>query len=142
MGSINSGGLFFSLLLMNVREHCKYSTYNRSNSYHNWKNHWNDFCFHWGGSTTPQNGEVKALSVSVPWLDVLHSLPFFYFSLTLIKLGRHCRHSKSMWQKNILQKNCSLVFSNWKNLYNRLKLYLWKFFTRIPGIRWITGTHK
>ena len=23
-----------------------------------------------GGSTTPQNGEVKALSVSVPWLDV------------------------------------------------------------------------
>ena len=80
--------LIFSLLLMNVREHCKYSTYNCSNSYYNWKNQWNDFCFHWGGSTTPQNGDVRALSVSVPWLDVLHSLPFFYFSLTLIKLGR------------------------------------------------------
>ena len=79
--------LIYSLLLIKVREHCKYSTYNCSNSYYNWKNHWNDFCFHWGGSTTPQNGEVKALSVSVPWLDVLHSLPNRYFRKTDLKLG-------------------------------------------------------
>ena len=27
--------LFFTQLLINVRENCKYSTYNRSNSYYN-----------------------------------------------------------------------------------------------------------
>ena len=44
--------------------------------------------FDWGGSTNPQNGEVKALSVSVPWLDVfrLLQIPFQNRSFLLMSI--------------------------------------------------------
>ena len=44
--------------------------------------------FDWGGSTNPQNGEVKALSVSVPWL---RRIPAFTdsFSESLISFNVH-----------------------------------------------------
>ena len=48
----------------------------------------------------------------------------------VVDISNPCDTKKTPCKKIVVQ---FLVIE--KNLYNRLKLYLWKFFTRIPGIR-------
>ena len=58
------GGLFFTQLHFKVREYCKCSTYNSSNSYHYSKNQIHDFCFHCKASLVVIS--VKPIELGAP----------------------------------------------------------------------------